>query len=135
MHHLAARVLACQSLIESGTAVDILLINEAGDNQHGYVQRLFGQQLVHRLILPERIVGGMLSDRTPEADLLQPAGCGHGAGGADPQVLVVSVAIAGPPLLVVLARGLLVVDIIERTVLSKGAIVEPVVPTPAVNHR
>src|SRR5206468_120980 len=57
MHHLARRVLARQGLVERGAAVNVLLIKEPADDQHGYLNRLLGQQLVHRLVLPEVIVG------------------------------------------------------------------------------
>src|SRR5438552_14956499 len=135
MHHLAQGILARQGLVESGAAVNILLIKEPGDDKHGHLNRLFGQQLVHRLVLPKGIVGRVVYKGAPEAKLLEPAGCGHGACGAGSQVLIISVATTGPPLLVALARPFLIVNVIDRACLTKGALVDPVVPNPAVHPR
>ena len=135
MHHFARRVLARQRLIERGSAVNILLIEEAADDQHRHSQRLFGQQLVHGLFLPERIVGGVVRDGAPKAKLLESAGSRYGAGGTGSEVLIVGVANAGPPLLLGLPHRFLIVNVIKGAVLPKGAVVKPVVPDPAVHHR
>src|SRR5467141_2498816 len=73
MHHLARGVLAREGLVESGAAVNIFLIKEARDDQHRHLKRLFGQQLVHRLVLPKEIVRWVGREVAPEAKLLEPA--------------------------------------------------------------
>src|SRR6266404_2191171 len=134
MHRLTRGVLACEGLVERGATINIFLLKNTGDDQQRYVQRFFGQQLVDRLLLPEGVVGGVVGDGAPETKLLESAGSSHVTGRSSSQVLVVSIAISGPPLLLRFSCCFLVVDVVERAVLAKGAIMEPVVSNPAVYH-
>src|SRR3546814_12822664 len=63
--------------------------------------------LVHRLILPERIVRRVRGDLAPEADLIEPALLREGARRTGGEVKIVIVAIARPPFDAVVARGIL----------------------------
>ena len=81
-------------LVDGGGAVDVFLVPQAVHQHHRHFQRLRGQQLVHRLVAPERVVGGMLDDLVPEADLLQAAAPAQFAGRARLHVHVVVVVVA-----------------------------------------
>ena len=131
---VVGRVLRLDRLVDRGRAVHVLLVPEAGDQHHRHGQRLRGQHLVHRLLLPEGVVGGMLQQLAPEAELLHAVPAAQLAGGAGRQVLVVVVVVGRPPLRRGIPRRLLVVDVGE-VLLPEGAVVEPVVAAPAVHHR
>src|SRR5205823_4588311 len=71
MDHLTRAVLACQGPVQRRATVNVFLIKQAGDDQHWHAQWLFRQQLVHRLVLPEGIVRGVVREGAPEAKLFQ----------------------------------------------------------------
>ena len=52
-------VLRLDGAIDGRRAIDVFLVPKAGDQHGRHLQRLGGQQLVHRLVLPERVVAGM----------------------------------------------------------------------------
>ena len=64
-----------------------------------------GEHLVHGLVGPEGVVGGMRDQLFPEADLLEAVPPAEFAGGAGAHVLVVVVEVRGPPLGGVVARA------------------------------
>ncbi len=132
-HFVAARVLRFDRFVDGHRAVDVFLVPEAV-HQHGRnFQRLRGENLVHRLLLPPRVVCRMIEKLAPEADLLKTMTAAEFAGRTGLQVQVVIIVVAGPPVLIALARGFLVVDV-GHVQFAKGAVVKPVVAHPAVHH-
>src|SRR6185436_1812376 len=67
------RVLRLDRFVDRRRAVDVLLIPEAVHDHHRNRERLGREDLVHRLIAPERVVRGMLEHLAPEPDLLETA--------------------------------------------------------------
>ena len=94
-----------------------------------------GQHLVHGLVGPEGVVGGVGEELLPEADLLEAVAAAQFARRAGAHVLVVVVEVRGPPLVlrVVVAGAVLLVDV-GHVLLAEGAVVEPVVAHPAIDH-
>jgi hypothetical protein len=76
-HHqkyfVVARVLRLDRFVHRNRAIDIFLVPEAMDQHHRHLQRFFREQLIDRLLLPERIVSRMLDQLPPESGLLQSA--------------------------------------------------------------
>src|SRR5260370_25190445 len=100
-------VLRLKRFVDGYRAVNIFLIPQAV-YQHGRnFQRLRGKSLVHGLLLPPGVVGRMLENLSPEADLLETAAPAKFTCRAGFPVHVVVVEVTGPPVLVVLARGCL----------------------------
>ena len=126
-------VLGLDRLVDGDGAVDVLLVPQAPDQHRRHRERLAGQNLVHRLVPPERIVARMRQDLAPEADLLEPALPAQLARRSRLHEHVVVVEVAGPPLGFIRAGRLLLVDV-GHVLLTEGAVVEPVVPHPAVHH-
>nr|GEU28205.1 hypothetical protein [Tanacetum cinerariifolium] len=115
-------------------AVDILLVPVADHCHGGYLERLFGQDLVERLVLPVAVVGGMLEQLAREIEPVEAELPGVVAGRAGAQhALVIVVHAGGQRLAGALGRGL-AGDVME-VVDAEGAVVEPVVAAPAVHHR
>src|SRR3984957_5279601 len=96
--------------------------------------RFGGEELVDGLILPEGVVAGVRDDLLPEAGLLEAAPFSQLAGRAGAHEHVVVVKVAGPPLHRIVAGAVLLVDV-GHVLLAEGAIMEPVVSAPAVDHR
>ena len=133
-HLVVVGVLRLDRLVDGDGAVDVLLIPEAVDQHHRNGQRLRGELLVDRLIAPEGVVGRMLENLAPEADLLEAAPASQLARRSRLHEHVVVVEVAGPPFLIVGARARLLVDV-RHVLLAERAVVEPVVAHPAVHHR
>ncbi len=131
---VVALVQGLDRLVDGDGTVDVFLVPEAVHQHHGHLQRLLGEDPVHRLVAPERVVARMLQHLPPEPHLLQPA--------PPPQLPrrprlkehVVVVVVARPPLDLRLPVRLLAVDV-GHHLLPERAVVEPVVPLPAVHHR
>jgi hypothetical protein len=81
------------------------------NQQHGNLERFAGQDPVHRLRLPEFVIGGMSHDLAPEPHLFQAVLASHFAGGAGVQVKVIFVAIARPPMGGVVAGPFLLINV------------------------
>ena len=69
----------------------------------------------------------------PEAHLLEPVFTSEFAGRSCLHEHVVVIKVAGPPLDIILTRCLLFIDV-RHTLFAEGAIVEPIVAHPAVDH-
>src|SRR6185295_9939830 len=67
---VVVRVLGLERLVHRDRTVDILLVPEAVDQHHRHGERLLGEQLVDRLVTPERIIAGVRGDLVPEPDLV-----------------------------------------------------------------
>ena len=133
-HLVVVRVLRLDRLVDGDGAVDVLLIPQTVHEHHRHLQRLRREDLVHRLVAPERVVSRMLEDLPPEADLFEPATPSELAGRSGLHEHVVVVEVARPPL-----------DVVRcasppgrrctHALLAERAVVEPVVAHPAVDHR
>ncbi len=138
-HHevdvLALRIFRSKRAIQRRTTVDIFLVEQSRNDQHWDLERLFRQQLVHRLVLPELVVRRMLREVAPEPGLLEAARRRHRARRTGAQILNVSVTRSRPPLFGARARGFLSVDVVERRILPERSVVEPVIAHPAIDHR
>ena len=132
--HVVVRVLRLDRLVDGDRAVDVLLVPEARDQQHGHLQRLGSQDFVDRLPAPEGVVARMRHDLRPEAHLVQTAPPAKLPGRARLHEHVVVVEVARIPLRLRLARRLLLVDV-GHILLAKRPIVEPIVAHPPVDHR
>src|SRR5206468_2880251 len=86
------------------------------------------------LVAPERVVARMLENLAPEPDLLEAVPPAQLARGAGLNEHVVYVEVARPPLRFRRARRFLLVDV-RHPLLTEGAVVEPVVAYPSVDHR
>ena len=75
----------------------------------------------------------MLQDLSPESDLLQPVAASKLARRSRLHEHVVVVEVVRPPLALVGARRLLVVDV-GHVLFAEGAVVKPVVAHPAIDH-
>src|SRR5437763_965727 len=71
-HFVVGRVLRLDGFVDRDRAVDVFLVPQAVHEHDGYLERLRGENLVHRLLAPERVVARMLEDLVPEADLSEP---------------------------------------------------------------
>src|SRR5262249_39109832 len=91
-------VLRLDRLVDGGSAVDVFLVPEAMDQHHRRFQRLFGEQLVNGLVLPEGVVSRMLDELVPEAELIQAAAATQLAGRDRLHPHVVLVVVVAPPL-------------------------------------
>src|SRR5664279_724094 len=58
-------------LVDGDRAVDVFLVPKAVDEQDWNLEGLLGQDLVHGLIAPECVVGGVLENLLPEPHLLE----------------------------------------------------------------
>src|SRR6266496_1133680 len=99
------------SFVESDRAINIFLVPQTVHHHGRDGERFRRKYLVHRLLAPERVVIRMLYDLAPEAYLVHPTTMRESARRSAFQVHVVIVVMARPPLLIVVARCLLVVDI------------------------
>jgi len=134
VHAVVARVLRLEGAVHRERAVDVLLVPEPVHEHHRHRERPCRQQLVHRLLLPERVVRRVLGHLPPEAHLLEAPAPAQLAGRPGLQEHVVVVVVRHPPLRRRVARRFLVEEI-RHHLLPEGAVVEPVVPNPAVHHR
>ena len=115
-------------------AIHVLLVPQALQPHGGHGRGMGGDQPVQRLHLPEGVVGRVGSEAAPERELVEAVRLGVGAGGAGiEEGLVVVVGDAGDRIALALHAGL-AGDVVEVG-LSEGAVVEPVVAHPAVDHR
>ena len=134
-HLVVTGVLGLDGLVHGGRAVDVFLVPQTVDEHHGHLQRLRRQDAVDRLVAPKGVVGGMLEDLLPEAELLHPPPAAQLPGRSRLEERVVVVEVAREPLGVALPRGLLVVNVGQIPALAERAVVEPVVAHPTVDHR
>src|SRR4030095_15526303 len=67
------RVLRFDGLVHREGAVNVFLVPQAVNEHHRRFQRLGGQQLVDGLVAPESVVGGMLDELVPKAQLIEAA--------------------------------------------------------------
>src|SRR5215469_4054249 len=58
-------------------AIDVFLVPKTMHEHHWDGDRLFGQDLIHGLALPKRIVGRMLFDLSIKANLIQAISLSH----------------------------------------------------------
>src|SRR6266581_3172576 len=130
---VVAGVLWLDGFVDGDGTVDVFLVPEAVDQHHRDLQGLRRQDLVHGLGAPEGVVAGMFEDFAPESDLLESMEAPELAGGPRLHELVVIIEVASPPFGPVVARGFLFVDV-GHILLAEGAVVEPVVAHPAVDH-
>ena len=126
-------VFRLDGFVNGDGAVDVLLIPEAMDEHHGDFQGLGGENLVDGLFAPEGVVGGMVENLAPEADLLEAMAAAQLTRRHRIHVNVVVVEMAGPPLRAIVARGFLFIDV-GHVLLAESPVVEPVVAYPAVDH-
>ena len=126
-------VFGLDGFVDGGGTVDVLLVPEAVDDHDGNFEGLGGEDAVHGLVLPVGVVGGVFDDFLPEAELFEASLAAEVAGGTGFHVHVVFVEVGGVPFDVVGTGGLLVVDV-GHSCLAEGAVVEPVVAAPAVDH-
>src|SRR6185369_4690526 len=133
-HLVVLSILRLDLFVHGDVAVDVFLVPQTVDQHHWNLQRLGRENLVDRLIAPVSVVTRMLEYFAPEAYLFEAAPPPQLTGRAGFHEHVVVVVMAGPPQYFVCARGLLVVDV-AHALLAKGAVVEPVVAHPAVDHR
>ena len=131
--HGSGLVFGFQGLPHRHGRVNVLGVIEAVHQQGRHHERLGRQHAIHGLVLPELVIGRVLEDLPPEAQLLHATLTGQFAGGTRPQEGVVVVEVVGPPALLVGAGGLLLVDVGE-VLGPEGTVVEPVVPAPAIHH-
>src|SRR5438270_11403935 len=104
---VVVRVLRLDRLVHGDGAIDVLLIPQAVDEHHGDGKREGSEDAVHRLILPEGIIRGMLENLPPESYLFEPSLLTECPGGAGTHEHVVIVPRRAPPLCRVVACGLL----------------------------
>src|SRR5947209_13359630 len=71
--HVIVRVLWLYSFPNGRRSINIFLVPEAVDEHHRHFQRLRGNHLVHRLVLPKFIVRRMVHYLFPKPDLVHPA--------------------------------------------------------------
>ena len=135
LHHVTARIFRFDGCINRDCPVAVFLVPQAVHQHHRYPQRLRCEHLVHCLLAPKRIVRRMSEDLVPKAELLHAITVRQFPGRTAVHELVVFVMVVGPPLLAAIAGGSLLVDIGHGILLTKGAIVEPVVAQPAIDHR
>ncbi len=128
------RVLGFDGAIDGQRSIDILLVPQPADQQDRHLQRLGAHHLVHGLLLPERVVGRMLRQLPPEADLVHAVGRPQIAGRAVMHKQVVFVVEGAVPMGGIVLGRILFVDVGD-VLLTEGAVVEPVVAAPAVDHR
>jgi hypothetical protein len=126
-------VFGLEGLVDGDGSVDVFLIPEAVDEHDGDFEGLGGEDLVHGLVAPEGVVGGVGEDLVPEAHLFEAVAASEFAGGACLHEEVVVVEVGGPPFGVVGAGAFLLVDV-GHVLLAEGSVVEPVVAHPAVDH-
>ena len=127
-------VAALDRFIDRRGAVNILLVPQAVDQQCRHGERTAREDPVDCLALPIFVIGRMLSQADPERQLLHAHRLAVSPGRAVAQEGIVIVVTGGKPVLVgLLARGL-AVDVADH-LLPEGAVVEPVVALPYVDHR
>ena len=73
-HLVVGGVLRLERLVDGDGAVDVLLIPEPVHQHHRHGQRLRREDPVDGLVAPERVVGGVIEDLPPEADLFEARG-------------------------------------------------------------
>src|SRR5439155_7023663 len=95
--------------------------------------RFVGQDFIHRLIAPKCVVAWMVENFLPETHLLEPMPPAQFSRRSRFHVQVVIVKVRRPPLLVVLPRTFLFINV-WQILLSEGAVMEPVVSHPAIDH-
>ena len=134
VHAIVAHVLGLDGLVHRDVAVDVLLVPQTVHQHHRHGQRTGREDPVHRLVPPEGVVVRVGQELAPEPHLLHAVAAAVLARRARLHELVVLVEVARPPLLVVGAGRLLLVDV-GHVLLAESAVVEPVVAEPAVHHR
>src|SRR6267142_260548 len=106
-----ASVIGFARSVGSDGAVNVFLIPKAVYQHGGNSKRLGGEDFIHGLLLPERVVTRVVQKFAPEADLFEAMTAAKFSGGTGLQIHVVVVVVAGPPALIVLSRGALFVGV------------------------
>ncbi len=131
--HVPGGILGFQRTVHCGCTVDVLLVPQPVDEHHRHLERITAEHPVHRLRLPEGVVGRMRGKLAPETDLVEPMRLRKRARrpGAHRGVIFV---ISGPRerRRIVAGRDLLP-DVIDPE--PERTVVEPVVAAPAIDHR
>src|SRR5262249_9649600 len=63
---LPAGIAGGERLVQGGSAVNVLLIEQPGDDEHCHLRWILRQELVERLLLPEAVIGRMCRELAPE---------------------------------------------------------------------
>ncbi len=126
-------VLRLQRLVNRDGTVDVLLIPKTVDEHHWNRERFGGQNLVHGPVAPEGVVIGVLENFPSEADLLESVATSDLTCRTGRQERVVFVEMPGPPFLLRLPGGFLLVDV-SQVLLAESAGMEPIVADPTVDH-
>ena len=114
-------------------AVHVLLVPQALEPHRRHGRRPRDHRLVERLALPEGVIGGVRRQPVPEGQLLEAVRDRPIARRAGiEEILVIVIALARHRLALAGLAGLLG-EIVEID-LAEGAVVEPVVAHPAVDH-
>lgn len=128
-----ALILMLECLVDSDRTVDVFLVPETVDEHGRHTKGLVCQEPVDGLFAPETIVGGVFGDLLPEADLVHVALSAELASRAGAHVGVILIEVAREPMGFVRPGGGLLIDVGD-VLLAEGAVVEPVVPAPAIHH-
>ncbi len=115
-------------------APHVLLVPQALDPHGRHGQRLLRHHPDEVLALPEGVVGRVLAQLPPGHELIEAVRLREGPGRPEPPVHLVVVVVAAPDAVAGAADRRLAGDEVEAG-LAKGAVVEPVVAHPAVDHR
>ncbi len=124
---------ALQRAEQRGCAVNVLLVPRAGDDQRRNGEGTAGENAVERLFLPVGVIGRVLGQPLPEGQPDHPQRAAIGAGRAVAQRREIIVGDCREPLAVGLAAARLAEDVADQ-LLAEGAVVEPVVALPDVDH-
>src|SRR6202021_1152723 len=108
-------------LVHRNGAIDVFLVPQAVYQHGGYFERLAGQQFIHCLAAPKRVVTGMREHFAPEPGLFQSVTTPEFTRASSLHVYVVIVEVGGPPLGFAVTRYLLIkdvghVDLAERAI-------------------
>ncbi len=131
---VARHALGLQRLPGVDGAVHVLLVPQALQPHGRHVRRMRRDDLVQRLALPEGVIGRVRRQVVPETQLFEAVGLGPIAGrdGVEEVLIVVG---AGPRHVLALAGLAGLAGEVVEVHLTEGAVVEPVVAHPAVDHR
>ncbi len=126
-------VFGFDGLVHRWSSIDIFLIPQAVHQHDRNFQRLTGENSVHGLLAPERVVAGMVKNFSPEAHLFKTVPAAQFACRTRLHEEIVIVVVVGPPFCFVVAGADLLKNV-RHVLLAEGAIVKPVVTHPAIHH-
>src|SRR5437016_687962 len=69
---VVVHVLRFDRLVDGNRSINVFLVPETEHEHDRHFEWLRGEDLVHRLLRPPRVIVRMLEDLLPEADLLEP---------------------------------------------------------------